>query len=201
MKVSTKLSGSGIVRLVTISVLVFGTTSCHKPAPGNLGRPIDVYRSTVADVAPPRAIAHELWVFSDQVAEALVRDLVDIDQIRSYSTRAILELDDLHNRTNTSTTDFEAIQGRIRSKLMKSKIIRDHFMIVAAPYRMDHEKGHVVGKGNTATSRYASNITYMLMGNFFESRHGSMRRYYFEFTLVNLASHEIVFHNDYDLVQ
>ena len=202
MKPSVWLSGQVMLRLAIISVLAFGALSCRKPPPrGSTGGRMDVYRSTAADVVSHKASAPELWVYSDQVAESLARDLADIDHIHSAPTRATLELGDLHNRTRTPTSDFEAIQYRIRGKLMKSRIIRDHFMIVEDPNRMDREKFRVAGEGNTGTARYAPDITYLLIGDFFESRRGSTRRYYFEFKLTNLASREIVFHKDYDLAQ
>ena len=164
---------------------------------------MDIYRSTAADVASPAVSAPELWAYSDQVAEALVRDLTNIDRIRSAPTRVALELGDLRNKTNTPTTDFEAIQHRIRGKLMRSKIIRDQFIVVEDPHRMDREKTRVSGEdaGATSTARYDPQVTYLLMGDFFESRRGPTRRYYFEFKLTNLASREIIFNENYDLAQ
>ena len=68
---------------------------------------------------------------------------------------------------------------------------------------MDSEKQRLTGNGDqtTGTARYKPEETYVLMGDFFESRRGSTRRYYFEFKLTHLASRELVFSESYDLAQ
>ncbi len=190
--------------LCLAAAFLLSGAACQSPPPqGSTGGRIDPYRTTAADVASPAASGAELWAYSDQVAEALVRDLTKIDQILSSPTRVALELGDLRNMTNTPTTDFEAIQHRIRGKLMRSKIIRDHFIVVEDPHRMDREKIRVSGEdaGATSTARYDPQVTYLLMGDFFELDRDHTRRYYFEFKLTNLASREIVLDSSYDLAQ
>ncbi len=187
--------------LILLALLVAGCRS--GPPRGTTGGRIDPHRTTDSDRASSSASGAALWEYSDQVAEALVRDLSGLDRIRNTPTRVALEIGDLHNRTNTPTGDFELIQHHIRGKLQKSRLIRDHFLILADPHRMDSEKRRLTTSedDNTGTARYKPDQTYVLMGDFFESRRGSTRRYYFEFTLTHLASRELVFSESYDLAQ
>jgi len=174
--------------------------ACRSRTPqGDTGGRIDPYRTTAADRASASASGPAMLEFSDQVAESLARDLASIDRIRSTPQRVALELGDLNNRSNTPTADFEMIQHRIRGRLLQSRLIRDHFIIPDDPQRMDREQQRLGGDG--ATARYSPDMTYVLLGDFFESRRQSTRRYYFEFKLTHLASRELVFSQSYDLAQ
>ena len=158
---------------------------------------MDIYRTSDADRASRSAHAPSLWEFSDLVAEALISDLTQIDRIRRKSTRAVLEMGDLKNRTNTPTADFEAVQHRIRGKLLTSRLVRDHFMIVEEAARVDAQADGALG----GTDLYDPDDTFLLLGNFYESGRDDTRRYYFEFSLVHAASREIVDNWHYDLGQ
>lgn len=191
----------GILTMILLALVVTGCRS--GPPRDTTGGRIDPYRTTDADHASSSASGAALWEYSDRVAESLVRDLSELDRIRTAPTRVVLELGNLRNRTNTPTGDFELIQHRIRGKIRKSRLIRDHFLIVDDPQRMDSEKQRIIGGGDdsTGTARYKAEETYVLMGDFFESRRGLTRRYYFEFKLTHLASRELIFNESYDLAQ
>lgn len=164
---------------------------------GDAGGRMDIYRTTDADRASSMAHAPSLWEFSDIIAESLITDLTEIDRIRRKSTRAVLEMGDLNNRTDTPTADFEAVQHRIRGKLLTSRLIRDHFLVVESVSRID-------GQANGAfqgSDLYDPEDTFLLLGNFYESGRDRTRRYYFEFSLVHVASREIVDNWHYDLAQ
>lgn len=93
------------------------------------------------------------------------------------------------------------MQNRVRGQLLKSQLIQSKFIVVADPARMDSEMGRVSGQSGAGSARYDPSITYMLLGDFFEATRGHTRRYYFTFSLVNLASRQIAFQKDYDLGQ
>ena len=204
MHTTTRSRWLATQRSLMLVLLALSVAGCRSGPPrGTTGGRIDPYRTTAADRESSSASGAALWEYSDQVAEALARDLSDLDQIRAAPTRVVLELGDLRNRTNTPTGDFELIQHRIRTRLTKSRLIRDHFIIVDDPHRMDSEKRRLIGSdtGDTGTARYKPEDTYVLLGDFFESRRGSTRRYYFEFKLTQLASREMVWDSSYDLAQ
>ena len=118
MHTSSHMRWSDSRRVLTLIVLALVVAGCRPGPPrGTTGGRMDPHRTTDSDRASSSASGAALWEYSDQVAEALARDLSDLDRIRTAPTRVALEVGDLHNRTNTPTGDFELIQHRIRGKL------------------------------------------------------------------------------------
>lgn len=201
MKLRKKPSVSTVFTRGTVAALLLGGCQPTPPAPGATGGRMDPYRSTVSDRKSHKASMPALYEFSDQTAASLARELVDIDEIKNAAEPVVLELGDLRNMTETPTQDFEQIQHRIRGHLLGSTLVRRHFRIVESAARMDRELRRVDAEGAERTARYDPNITYQLIGDFFESRRDPIRRYYFEFKLVHLASRAIAFHQQFDLTQ
>jgi len=186
-----------------------GCQSTAEPIGTRAGR-IDPYQSTKADRRSRRASIPAMLAFSDQVAEDLAIQLADIPQIAEAQQRQILELGSIDNKTRTPTTDFMQIQRRLRSKLIKSQLVRDRFKIVESRQRMDQELARVQGPQEIepqestspqGTTRYDAATTYVLQGDFYESIRGPRRQYYFNFKLTNLQTREIIFDSDFDLGQ
>ncbi len=168
---------------------------------GDTGGRIDPYRTTKADRESSRASMPSMLQFSDEVASALAHDLANIPEVQQSPTKVVLELGDMENHTGTPYSDFMLIQRRVQNQLLSSNILRNQFLIVEGPARMDLEKQRVTGDASSS-ARYEAGQTYLLMGDFFESNRGSdVRRYYFNFKLVNAQSRQIVFVHDYDLGQ
>lgn len=196
--------------VLTVGVLaVIGCDSTPEAIGGSGGR-IDPYRTTKADRRSDRASIPSLLQFCDQVAEDLAAQLADLPEITDAQYRQVLELGSIDNKTRTPTTDFMQIQRRLRSKLLKSRLIRDHFKVVESRQRMDRELSRVQGEEedllqeNTSppgTDSYDAGITYVLQGDFYESTRGDRRQYYLNFKLTNLRTREIVFDSDFDLGQ
>ncbi len=177
---------------------------------GDSGGRIDPYRTTKADRRSDRASIPSLLEFCDQAAEDLAVQLADIPEIADAQYRQVLELGSIDNKTRTPTTDFMQIQRRLRSKLLKSRLIRDHFKVVESRQRMDRELSRVQGQEEDllqehtspqGTAKYDAGMTYVLQGDFYESNRGNRRQYYLNFKLTNLRTREIVFDSDFDLGQ
>jgi len=185
--------------LVLLSVLVL--LGCQSTEPiGSTGSRIDPYRSTPADTASNKASIPALLEFSSQTASRLAYDLANIDEIRNANQKMVLELGTIANHTATPSSDFEAIQKRVRGQLLKSDVVRKKFDITMDPARMDAEMARL-GATGAAPARYDSNITYVLQGDFHEANRGGRRQYYFQFMLTHLGSRRIVQQFDYDLAQ
>lgn len=177
---------------------------------GDSGGRINPYASTPADEASTAASMPALWEYSDQVAEALARRISEIPEIASAPTRVVVELGAIENETNTPRSDFELIQRRLRSRLINSDIVTANMRFVESVAAMDAEQRRVMG-GETdplqrdydggRTDRYDPRHTYVLRGSFYESVRYDTRRYFFEFSLVNLQSRDIVFNEPFDLAQ
>jgi len=177
---------------------------------GSQGGRIDPYQTTKADRRSSRASIPALLEFCDQVAEDLAVQLADIPEIVDAEFRQVLELGSIDNKTRTPTTDFMQIQRRLRSKLLKSRLIRNQFKVVESRRRMNRELSRVQGQEEDllqertspqGTAQYDAGMTYVLQADFYESNRGDRRHYYFNFKLTNLQTREIVFDSDFDLGQ
>ncbi len=200
---ATAPTGNGLKRTAILTACTIGLmmlTACQTPPTGDTGGRIDPYRSTDADRASRSASMPAMLEFSDQVAQQLIQDLAEIDPVQQVEDKAVLELGDLNNQTQTPTGDFELIQRRIRGEIFASDLLHEQFIVVEPRQRMDMERERVAGD-QTTSARYPAEQTFVLSGDFFEARRSSVRRYYFTFKLVNLATRQIVFLKDYDLAQ
>lgn len=176
--------------------------ACDTTPTGDTGGRIDPYRTTASDRASTRPNIPSLLEFSEITAQRLAQDLAQIDEIRHANQKVVLELGTLANQTSTPTSDFELIQARVRGQLLKSDVVRRHFIVVMDRARMNAEMSQVSAGATAGNSAlYDPAITYVLQGDFHEQVRGDRRQYYFTFSLTNLASRVIVFHEDYDLAQ
>ncbi len=189
--------------LVLIASIFMG---CSSPPSG--GR-IDPYSTTSSELGADAPQISALLEFSDQAATLFAQEMVDLPEIQNAEYRQVLELGSIQNKTRTPTSDFEMIQNRVRNTLNKSRLIKDHFRIVQGRARSEAELARVQGpsqdllqEGGASGVRVDDPATiYVLQGDFFESRRGDRRQYYFNFQLTNLQSREIVLNEDYDLGQ
>ncbi|MAE64649.1 MAG: hypothetical protein CMJ18_10320 [Phycisphaeraceae bacterium] len=189
---------SGTVVIVALALIGCRTSP---PDPGTTGGRIDPYRTTSADRASTDASMPALYEYSDVTAEALVRSLAELDEVKSATQPLVLELGGIENHTGTPTGDFELIQHRLRGAVRRSQIARKHFIFVESTARMDSELRRVDADGPDLTSRYPADRIYLLVGDFFESARGRTRRYYFEFQLLHLSTRRIIFNEPFDLAQ
>jgi hypothetical protein len=146
------------------------------------------------------AVAYE---FCDAVAERLGRDLANLPVVRAAETRLVLELGGIENHTATPDTDFELIQKRVQGQLTRSSLVQAHFMIVSKPRRMDAEHRRIMGSTpfRSQADRYDPRITYVLLGDFYESSRADRKRFLLQFTLSNLATREVTLQETYDHAQ
>ena len=170
------------------------------PPVGDRGGRLDPYESTRYDTRSDQASIPAMLEFTDRTSERLVRELTSIRALERSDQRLVLELGTIINHTDTPTTDFEQIQRRLRSQLLKSQLVRDHFVIVESRGRMNLERERI-GAADTDSKRYSPDRTYVLQGDFFESERSRRRQYYFNFKLTHVGSRAIVFDSDFDLGQ
>ena len=143
------------------------------------------------------------YEFCDIVAERLAQNLAELPAVKTAQTRLVLELGDIRNKTDTPETDFEMIQKRVQGQLTGSDLVQASFMVVSGPNRMDAENQRINGGTpfQSQASRYDPKISYVLLGDFYESVRAGRKRFLLQFTLTNLATREIVFQETYDHAQ
>lgn len=184
-------------QLTLAGALLAAVSACAGPPRGDSGGRLDPGETTAADVMSDQANVPDLFAFGDQVGEALAYQISGIPEIRSSSSRVILELGTLENQTRTPLSDFEMIQKRLHRAVQRSPHLRDRVMVVESRDRMQYEMAKVTG-GNGGVAQYDPNQTYVLQGDFYEAVRGNARRYWFNFQLTNLASRAIVFTEDFE---
>jgi len=205
---------SGAILMTMAGLLTVGCASSEErydqpPRESHRGRLDDPYQSTRADQASDRASIPALLEFSDLTAQRLAQDITSLphvieryDAASKVQKRLVLEMGGIDNKTRTPSTDFELIQRRLRSELMKSQLIRSKFMFVESVARQEQELQRIQqGGGASQTNRYANEDIYILQGDFMEAIRDSRRQYFFNFKLVHAQTREIVFDSSYDLGQ
>ncbi len=185
--------------------LLLALTGCNNVNTGNTGGRVDPYRTTGADQASDKANIPSMLEFSDTVAEKLAMDITSLPAVKEAKTRLILELGMLSNKTvTTPTSDFEMIQQRLRNKLINSKLITDHFKIVASRSQINAELDRIngtPGAPGTDAAKYDPQISYVLSGDFYEANrgNGAKRHYYFQFQIIHLGTRDIIYSKDLDV--
>lgn len=209
MNVSSSLRS--VAGVLVISGFMLAGCSSGDSGPryqGSQGRLDDPYQTTSADVSSDRASIPALLEFTDQTAQALAEQITSLPHVQQRfdaasktQERMILELGSIDNKTRTPSTDFEMMQRRLRSALMRSNLIKSKFMFVEGISRTQQDLERVQGGQVEQTSRYAGKDTYILMGDFMEANRNARRQYWFNFKLVHASTREIVFDEDFDLGQ
>lgn len=196
--------------VAAFSMLALLAAGCSSAPRGAAGGRVDPYATTRADERSTEASVPALLEFSDITAQRLAQDLTSLPAVQRADRRLVLELGTIQNRTRTASSDFEMMQRRLRSSLLRSRLITDHFMIVEGRQRMEGELQRIQGQpqdllqeglDNGGVAQFDPRDIYVLQGDFYESVRGTTRRYYFNFKLTHLATREIVFDNDFDLGQ
>jgi len=126
----------------TLLILLIGgllLAGCQDPPRGDTGGRIDPYETTKDERYSTGANIAALLEFSDETAAKLARDLAEIPEIKESSRKVVLELGGINNQTHTPSSDFEMMQQRVRSHLMRSQLLRDHFLIVESRSSMNRE--------------------------------------------------------------
>ncbi|MFA9476822.1 hypothetical protein ACERK3_00815 [Phycisphaerales bacterium AB-hyl4] len=152
-----------------------------------------------------RILPVALVEFSDQTAQQLVQDLPAVRHIRDHDGRVTVLLGDLNNRTRVvSSNDFEAMQRRLRSNLLRSGTATEKLAFVERRGRMQDlaARERVASDGFLADPEdYDPQTTYTLNGNFYRINRGGTNHYYMDFELVHFATNEIVFNDMYEVRQ
>lgn len=172
------------------------------------GGRIDLSRTTHAERQSGQVLPEALIEFSDQVPQRLVADLGDVPEVRDVEGPVTILVGDINNKTEmVSTSDFEMVASRIRSRLINSDIARDKMRFVERRARMNRiAEREAVGTVETPSGpvNYDPNRTFALNGDFYRvgrSGKNDVNQYYMEFQLVSFATNTIVFSDSYDVKQ
>ncbi len=172
------------------------------------GGRIDLSRTTYAERKSGLILPETLIEFSDQVAQRVVADLRNIPEVRDVDGPVTILVGDINNRTDAvSSSEFEMVASRLRSRLINSDVARGKLRFVERRARMnriaDREAVGTV-EAPSGPENYNPNATFALNGDFYRigrSGENDMNQYYMEFQLVSFATNNIVFSDTYDVKQ
>ncbi len=185
------------VGLVAVTVMM-GCQS-HR---GSSGGRLDVTQTTEAEWDSAKVLPVSLVEFSDQAAQALVRDLMNLPEVRDQAGRVTVILGDIRNKTGiVSSNEFEVVTARLRNKLINSDLARGTLRFVERRARMQDlaaREGVAADRVLADPPDYDPQTTYALNGDFYRISRGETHQYYMEVQLVHFGSNEIVFSNRYD---
>lgn len=188
--------------------LLAAVAACNTAPRGNTRGTIDPYRNTPADESDRAVNTASLLEFCDQASDAIAMRIAAV--CRPFETKVLIEMGDLENQTDTPTSDFELIRRRMSSRLINSDIVREYAQINAAPERLSRQYDRYAPRQSTdgarayeGVNKYDPSKTFLLEGYFGEMTRGRGRQsvYFFQMTLTNLQTREVVFSEPFDLKQ
>ncbi len=194
-------------------LLIGAPTGCSAPE-GDTGGRASVYDTTSAERQDGRANLASLTQLSDEAVTAIVQSVYDLPASAPTETQKwVFAVGDLMNKTGTPTTDFEMFQVRVRNGLINSKRMREHFIVIADPGRVQSllnkfqgaPKGSLIqddaGARGASAARYDPAKMYVLNGEFYEATRTGKSQYLLSFQIMHLGTGEIAMTKDMDLAQ
>lgn len=196
----------------TLSLLLLPLAAlgaCQQAPKGDDGGRVAVGSTTSGEASTGLMRTSDLVTASDDVALALAQD-VDAMVMQDFSGQRItVVFGDLMNKTSKmSTTDFEFVRDRIKSKLMDSRVVRNNARFVENRSRRESLRQRELGQTGEekvgATSdlpQPAVNEEFFLFlnGNMYSVDRPDTRLYYMKFELMRSSTGETVFSKDYEV--
>ncbi len=193
--------------LLLITLLIL--PACQEPPRGDSGGRVSVGSTTPGEASSGLMRTSDLVEASDDVALALAQDVDHMVDQDFAGQRVTVVLGDIANKTSKmSTTDFEFVRDRVKSKLMDSRVVRDNARFVENRARRESLRQRELGQtgdqkvGHTSDlPQPAVNEDYFLFlnGNMYSVDRPDTRLYYLKFELMRSSTGETVFSKDYEV--
>lgn len=191
--------------MLSLAVLLAG--GCNTAPQGNTGGLIDPTRRTGIDANAPGADSVSLLEFADITGQQMAADIARVPEIKGSPTKVIIEMGSIQNRTDTPSSDFDAMQREVFSTLVRSDVARDVAQFRERFDRVSRDAAGMQGQvivdptGREAPRQVGAaveqsdlNYVYFLQGTFSElSRAGGIQStYVLNFSLVKGTNRSIV---------
>lgn len=204
------MNALSLIGVTAVGLLACGLAAgCQSAPKGDSGGRVSVGSTTPGEASSGLMRTADLVTASDDIAVALARD-VDRMVTQDFSgNRVTVVFGDIMNKTSKmSTTDFEFVRDRIKSKLMDSQVVRNNVRFVENRSRRESLRQRELGQtgeqkiGHTSDLPQPSvNEEYFLFlnGNMFSVDRPDTRLYYLKFELMRSSTGETVFSRDYEV--
>jgi hypothetical protein len=194
--------------VLTGVVLATGFGCASQPPAGNRAGRVDPSHTTPPEAADSRPMVSDFIAYSDQLAQALMRDLEATPTLAPLHTpRTTILYGDILNKTGiVSTNDFEVVRERMKNRLMQSRTFNDRFRFLTSRQRLEELQSVELGDdmfpkdsaGRVLNPRVHPDDTMLLNGTMYRIARGNTSYYLMTFELVRFSDGEIVWTNDYE---
>lgn len=189
----SKLTHAGLLLAITT------LAACESPAPrGSSSGRVPPGWSTPAEAGDARPLPDDYMAFADTWARQLIQDMPHVPALIDLPYRATILFGDIVNKTDIiSSVEFEMIREKIKNNLMRSRDFNDNFRFLISRAQLDELRRREVNKP-VDQQRFDEQHTYLLNGTMFRVSRGDTHTYLITFQLVNFASGEIIWVQDYE---
>ncbi|RMH11764.1 MAG: hypothetical protein D6695_08410 [Planctomycetota bacterium] len=195
--------------LGVLAVVGLVLCSCESQPPvGDRAGRVEVSDTTPPEAADARPLVADFIAYSDQIAEALMRDMLNTPELAPlHSDRTTVLYGDIKNETGiVSTNDFEVVRERTKNRLKQSRMFNDRFRFLTSRQRLEELQQTELGddlfetdaRGRVLNPRIHPEDTLLLNGTMYRISRGPTSYYLMTFELVRFSDGEIVWTNDYE---
>lgn len=192
---------------VMAGVALLGGCQSQPPVGDRAGR-VEVSDTTPPEAADSRPLVADYIEYSSQIADALMRDLMETSDLAPmYSDRTTILYGDIKNETGiVSTNEFEVVRERTKNRLKQSRTFNDKFRFLTSRQRLEELQRTELGgdlfnkdaSGRVTNPRIDPADTLLLNGTMYRIARGPTSYYLMTFELVRFSDGEIVWTNDYE---
>ncbi len=177
---------------VTLALATFLAAGC---------RPTEIVTRPTSNRAQPTI--DDLRATTDVMAESLAADLTRLIDDDFGGNRVVLFIGDIANNTRTATGDFELINRRIKSTLMKNGMFRDNVQVRETSSRVRdlsrRERSTPTDKPVGGADDTAPEEVFFLNGTASSTTRRSESQYFLEYELMRESNGELVWNEGYEI--
>lgn len=190
-----------ITRRLALPLLLtplFASAACQEAPRGDSGGRVSVGSTTRGEADSGLMRSSDLVTASDDIAVALAQDVDQMVTQDFSGQRVTVVFGDLLNKTSKmSTTDFEFVRDRIKSKLMDSRVVRNNARFVENRSRRESLRQRELGQTGEQKVGHTSDLPQpsvneefflFLNGNMYSVDRPDTRLYYMKFELIDRKS-------------
>lgn len=190
-------------------LLLFGlaATGCQSPPPqGEKGGRVPIGTTTRGEAGSGLMRTDDLIEASDEIAQSLAADIGRVTQRDFAGQRVTVTFGDIVNKTSKmSTTDFEFLRDRIKTRVLNSDLAREDLRFIENRARREELRqreqtsGGYMDGGPRRQPQVDEETFVFLNGNMYSVDRPGTRLYYLKIELMRASDGETVFSRDYEV--
>jgi len=203
-QISGTLARTGAWTLVVAAGL--SATGCESPPHGNTGGRVPIGTTTSGEAGSGLMRSDDLVEAGDRIATALAADISKVIERDFAGAKVTVTFGDINNKTSKmTTTDFEFVRDRIKTRVLNSDLAREGLRIVENRARREQLRereqtsGGYMDGGPRKQPKIDEQTFVFLNGDMYSVDRPGTRLYYLKFELMRASDGETVFSRDYEV--